>query len=133
MGIFFTNLLKRLPLVSGLVSGQYGIPSKEDYVEAFKEWALVFCLSLCPIVFSIIIDIAFTPANLQNPNWYQLFSQSFAKNFQHGEIFFLAIASLAPVIFILYKYSRQEKSFENILSFDAQIFYTYRSFIYTLL
>jgi len=107
--IFFHSWLQWIPLVSGL---RYA--SGKDYAESGKEFAFTWTVSILPILASVLIElltVGRAPSSSVN------LLHMFYANLHTGEVFIYATAILAPVAFMMYKYNRDEKRFDDHLSF----------------
>jgi hypothetical protein len=111
----FKSAWIKLPIVGGWCNAPYWA-----FREAAKELAFVWSLSLLPLIITILIDAASSPADVTDAGfWYAV-----SKNVKSGEIFIYANALLAPIGFILYKHNRDEAKFPNHISFMWLLFIT---------
>ena len=106
-------LALRIPLVKTLFRAKF-----VDFREAGMEFGIVWIFSAIPIAFSILVDY-YTKASVASG---QLKTDVFdlagiydrlRLNLNGGEIFIYIISFLGTVAFVLYKYNRAGKTFED--------------------
>ncbi len=111
--ISVARFVQNLPLLKALFMAKMG-----EYKEAGIEFGIVWVFSVVPIGFSIIVDY-FTRASIKSG---ELKSETVdltgiwdrvLLNLNGGEVFIYIISFLGTVAFVMYKYNRSGKPFED--------------------